>query len=109
MAPPFSTSKQCPIFFENQRRPSKAKLSFLSLSSSPTVVKLATQRTSEARDLDASYVTLGKLPPPRVCKISKKKYQLVDSGISTVPLAWPNDTPSFISKVELQSRMYVMD
>ena len=88
----------------------EVELSFLSLSSSPAIVKLATQRSSEARDLDtSSRVTLGKLPPPRVCKISKKKYQLADDCISTAPLAWPADTPSFISKVEPQSRMYVMD
>ena len=30
--------------------------------------------------------------PKRVCKISKKKYQLADDCISTAPLAWPADT-----------------
>ena len=44
-----------------------------------------------------------------MCKISKKKYQLADDGISITPLTWPIDTPSFFSKVEPQSRMYVMD
>ena len=110
VAPPYSTSKKSPIFFECQRRPPKVEPSFLSLSSSPAIVKLADQRSNEARDLDSSSrVTLGKLPPPRVCKISKKKYQLADDCISTAPLTWPIDTPSFISKVEPQSRMYVMD
>ena len=84
--------------------------SFLSLSSSPAIVKLADQRSNEARDLvSSSRVTLGKLLPPRVCKISKKKYQLADYCISTASLAWPIDTPSFISKVEPQSQMYVME
>ena len=110
VAPPYSTSKQSPIFFECQRRPPKVEPSFLSLSSSPAIVRLANQRSNEARELDlSSRVTLGKLPPPRVCKISKKKYQLADDCISITPLTWPIDTPSFISKVEPQSRMYVMD
>ena len=113
VAPPYSMSKQSPFSLNVKRRPPpppKVEPSFLSLSSSPAMVKLATQRTSEARDLyTSSRVLLGKLPPPRVCKISKKTYQLADDGKSTVPLAWPSDTPSFISKVEPQSRMYVMD
>ena len=110
VAPPYSTSKQSPIFFECQRRPPKVEPLFLSLSFSPAIVKLADQRWNEGRDLDlSSRVTLGKFLPPRVCKISKKKYQLADDCISTAPLAWPVDTPSFILKVEPQSRTYVMD
>ena len=77
---------------------------FVSLSSLPALVKLTLQRNSEAREADeSSRVTLGNLQPPKICKIDKKRYQLADDKVMSVPLAWPLDTPSHMSKVECTS------
>ena len=71
---PFAAFKHSPTLF-CQYRPPRVDSSFVSFSYSAALVKLSSQRTNEAREADESTrVTLGKLPPPKVCKVSKKKY-----------------------------------
>ena len=71
---------------------------------------LASKRTEEARRLDStSSVILGRLPLPKSCRVNTTLYQLADNGIATEWLAWPIDRPSFLLRVESNSRMYVMN
>ena len=108
--PPFTMVRDSPVYFDSQEAPDLPQREFLALSSTPGILALAVKRTEEARRLDASStLVLGRLPPPKSCRVNTRLYQLSDNGISTESLVWPVGKPNFLLRVESNSRMYVMD
>ena len=74
MSTPFADAKYPPILFDCQYRPPRVDSSFASFSSSTALVRQFSQRTNIAGEaVESTHVTLGKLPPPKVCKVITKK------------------------------------
>ena len=52
---------------------------------------------------------IGKVPPSTICRVPMRQYSLSGDDIRQSSPGWAQDRPEWVSKVKLNTRLYVMD